>query len=288
MITVFTPVYNRANIINKLYESLKQQTCLDFEWLLVNDGSSDNIDEVVESFIKEDILNIRYYSQENGGKHRAINKGVQLANGDLFFIVDSDDTLKVNALQLLNFYYQQVKDDDAFAGVSGYRCDTKGHSVYNFRVQKIYDCTSIEYAYKFNQIGGLAEAFKTNVLRQYPFPDYPGEKFCAESLVWNRIAQKYKLRIFPDDIYVWNYLSDGLTSGSIRNRMKSPTYAITIYSELTKYNIPLGRKIRAAINFWRFYFCGPQVSFDISVFYLIFKPIGYYLHNKDLKIFNGR
>lgn len=268
MITVFTPVYNRANMIGSLYESLKLQTYKKFEWLIVNDGSTDNIENVVEKFKQEQILNIRYFSQANGGKHRAINRGVSEAQGELFFIVDSDDTIKPNALELLYKYYQQIKDNDHFAGVAGYRCNLQGDAIYNFKVAETLDCTSIQYAYHFNQCGGLAEAFKTSILKEYPFPDIPGEKFCAESLVWNRIAQQYKLRIFPEEIYIWNFLQDGLTRSSIKNRMENPTYAMTIYAELLKSDIPISRKLRSAINYWRFFFCNKSKDYPkISLIY---------------------
>lgn len=282
MITVFTPVYNRAYIINNLYESLKKQTYKDFEWLIVNDGSSDNIDEIVQTFINDGVINIRFYSQVNGGKHRAINKGVSLAQGDLFFIVDSDDTITPNALELLQQYYDQIKDNDDFAGVSGYRCDTRGENVYNFKIKEVLDCSSIEYSNQFNQKGGLAESFKTKVLKEYPFPDFPGETFCAESLVWNRIASKRKLRIFAEDIYVWNYLDDGLTKGSIKNRMRCPTYATTIYSELLDAAIPVKRKIKSAINYWRFYWCeSSNIKPRIAYKWFVFSLLGYILHLND-------
>lgn len=282
MITVFTPVYNRAYIIGNLYNSLKAQTIYDFEWLIVDDGSSDNIDDVIKSYIDDNIINIRYYKQENGGKHRAINRGVSLAKGELFFIVDSDDTIKPNALELLDRYYRQINDNDEFAGVSGYRCDTRGNNVYEFKLKETFDCTSLEYSYKFNQIGGLAESYKTEVLKEYPFPDFPGEKFCAESLVWNRIALKRKLRIFPDDIYVWNYQEDGLTKGSIKNRMKSPTYATTIYSELLNNPVPFKRKLKSAINYWRFYWCKSQIGKPkVNLVWYAFSLVGLFLHIID-------
>ena len=98
-ITVFTPTYNRAYIISNLYESLKTQTFTDFEWLVVDDGSNDNTEALFENWINEDnFFSIRYVKTPNGGKHRAINKGLELAEGELFFTMDSDDTLTNDAL----------------------------------------------------------------------------------------------------------------------------------------------------------------------------------------------
>ena len=98
MVTIFTPTYNRAYIIGKLYGSLLEQTDRNFEWLIVDDGSTDNTRELIGSFIREDRISIRYFRQENGGKHRAINRGVREAAGELFFIVDSDDQLTPEAV----------------------------------------------------------------------------------------------------------------------------------------------------------------------------------------------
>lgn len=282
MITIFTPIFNRADIVGSLYESLKLQSFKKFEWLIVNDGSTDNIDEVVDTFIAEDIVNIRYYVQPNGGKHRAINYGVQLAKGDLFFIVDSDDTIMPYALELLDKYYLQIADDTDFAGVAGYRCLSNGTKIYNSPNIHILDCTYFDFKYKYNQIGGIAEAYKTSVLKDFPFPDYANEKFCAESLVWNKIAVKMKLRIFNDKIYVWNYLPTGLTSGMLKNRRNSITYTLNNYSEILNYDIPIKYKIRNAINYWRFYFAGKsKYIFRVNYIWYIFIPIGYIIYLVD-------
>ena len=102
-----------------MYESLKKQTFKDFEWLIVDDGSIDGTRDLVEGWVTEGHLDIRYYYQENGGKHRAINKGAQLAKGEWFFIVDSDDTLPEDSLKITSKWIDTVRDDETFAGVCG-------------------------------------------------------------------------------------------------------------------------------------------------------------------------
>ncbi|MCS2864766.1 glycosyltransferase family 2 protein [Bacteroides thetaiotaomicron] len=109
MVTVFTPTYNRAYILNDLYQSLCRQTCRKFEWLIVDDGSTDNTEGLVASWLDEGKMSLRYIKQPNGGKHRAINKGIQEANGDLFFIVDSDDYLAKNAIERILFFMDLSK-----------------------------------------------------------------------------------------------------------------------------------------------------------------------------------
>lgn len=254
MVTIFTPTYNRAYIIGKLYQSLCQQTNKDFEWLIIDDGSTDDTEKLISKWQQEKIIPIFYYKQSNGGKHRAINRGVKEAHGRLFFIVDSDDYLTDDAIEQLISQYNTIKDNQEFAGVSGFRAFPNGKRIGrgNFN-SDILDCTHLERAYKYKLRGDFAEAYKTEILAGFPFPNYPNEKFCAESLVWNRIGCKYKIRYFNKDIYVCDYLPDGLTRASVRNRRNSPTYATLIYKELMEMEVPIKIKIKSAINFWRFY-----------------------------------
>lgn len=110
-ITVFTPTFNRGYIIEKLYESLKNQTFKEFEWLVIDDGSNDNTEEIFDKINKNnDFFKVRYYKKENGGKHRAINQGVELAEGELFFIVDSDDQLTSYALEYIDKWEKSIEN----------------------------------------------------------------------------------------------------------------------------------------------------------------------------------
>lgn len=253
-ITIFTPTYNRAYTLNRLYDSLIKQNIQNFEWLIIDDGSTDETESVVQLFVSEGKINIRYFKQHNGGKHRAINKGVELANGELFFIVDSDDYLHHEAVEKLIYHYNNVKDKDLYGGVSGLKVFASGEKTGGEQDFGILDCNALDFRYKHNIRGDMAEAYKTKVLRQFPFPDIEKEKFCPEALVWNRIAQQYKLRYFYERIYYCNYLADGLTAKITKIRMKSPVASMMTYAELVSYNIPLIQSIKSIINFWRFSF----------------------------------
>lgn len=263
-ITVFTPAYNRGYIINRLYESLCRQTYKDFEWLIVDDGSTDDTGTLIGKFIAEQKIPIRYIRQENGGKHRAINRGVREALGELFFIVDSDDYLADNALERVAYHYGNVKADSSFCGVSGVcACVGSGEKIGGEESWKILDCTCLEFRYKHKVKGDMAEVFRTSVMREFPFPEIPGERFCTESLVWNRMAQKYKMRYFYEKIYICEYLPDGLTAGSVRSRRNSPEAAMIAYAEFSRYEgLPLFQRIKGVINFWRFAFCSNRGFFS--------------------------
>lgn len=212
-ITVFTPTYNRGYLIDKLYQSLLSQTRKDFEWLVVDDGSTDG----TESFFQELLQNspafpIRYYKKENGGKHRAINYAMPLAEGELFFIVDSDDTLVSDAIEKLFRWADSLDGTKKWAGVSGLRGRTETEALGERNSKSEYVDAKCKERIKFHLTGDHAEAYFTEVLRKYPFPEFEGERFVVEDTVWNRIAcDGYYLRWFDEIIYICEYLEDGLT-----------------------------------------------------------------------------
>ena len=287
MITVFTTTYNRAYIIDKLYESLCSQTCPDFEWLIVDDGSTDDTEVLIDSFIAERKINIRYVKQPNGGKHRAINRGVREAKGELFFIVDSDDQLPSDSIAIVSDYYSQVSDDSSFAGVCGLKYYSTGEKVGGEFIYDVLDCNSIDFRFKYKLTGDMGEVFRTSVLKEYPFPEIENEKFCPEALVWNRIALKYRLRYFNRNIYLCDYLPDGLTAKIVKIRMNSPLASLLYYSELYRMPIPFLQKVKAVTNYWRFFFCLHN-SFvykvkQIGICSLLLFPLGFLYHLNDLR-----
>lgn len=286
MITIFTPTYNRAYIIGKLYESLLTQTSKDFEWLIVDDGSTDDTEALIDSFIAERKINIRYVKQPNGGKHRAINHGVRLAKGELFFIVDSDDQLPSDSIAIVSDYYSQVSDDSSFAGVCGLRYYSTGVKIGGEFIYDVLDCNSIDFRFKYKLTGDMGEVFRTSVLKEYPFPEIENEKFCPEALVWNRIALKYRLRYFNRNIYLCDYLPDGLTAKIVKLRMDSPLASMLYYSELYNMPIPIDQKLKAAINYWRFAFCLEKtMKYKLSIIgykALFMYPFGLLFHLNDL------
>ena len=252
LINIFTPVYNRAYCINRLYESLCRQTCKDFEWLIVDDGSNDNINEVIQEYIRENRINIRFVSQPNGGKHTAINRGVSMASGDMFYIVDSDDAVPSDTVEFILKEGSRIIDNESFAGIVGCDRTFDGHVLSNMPEDAI-DSDSIDIRYNRHIVGDMAEVFKTSVLKEFPFPTFAGERFSPEALVWNRIANKYKLRFFSNILKEIEYLPDGLTAKITKLRHQSPIASSIYYSEFTRLNVPLSQKIKGAINFWRFY-----------------------------------
>ena len=224
-LTIFTATYNRAYILPKLYESLKNQTCLDFEWILVDDGSSDDTIEIVNQWIKEENrFELNFIQSKHGGKIRAINKAVSLAKGDFFLIVDSDDYLKPYAVEWIYTVIPSIENDERFAGFSGIRCRQNEDYIVkpNFDGKPYIDCLNTERK-EFRLEADMAEVYKTSVLKRYPFPVWENEMYVPENVVWDRIAlDGLKVRWYDKKIYVCEYLEDGITKGWDKLRMQNP------------------------------------------------------------------
>lgn len=253
MITVFTPTYNRGYTLSRLYNSLLSQTYMDFEWLIIDDGSIDNTSMLVDSFILENKIKVRYLKTGNGGKHRAINKGVALAKGSIFFIVDSDDYLPEKALEKVVHHMEKIKSNDSFAGVCGLKVYPDFKMVtQNFNYVEL-NTDMISIYEKFRVKGDMAEVFKTEILKLYPFPEFVGEKFISEGIVWDKIAQKYNLRYFNEPIYICDYLEDGLTKSIRKHHRNSPKGTMLFYNEMIRQKRNgLKKRLIAAVNYWRY------------------------------------
>lgn len=284
MITVFTPTYNRGGLLNRLYESLKRQTYKEFEWIVVDDGSTDETRSVVENFKQEASFPIKYLYTINGGKHRAINKGVQMAQGELFFIADSDDWLLEDSLEIVAKQSENIKNKEQFGGICGVDISPSGHIIGSGLPSNIIDTNTMDIRYKFGVKGDLKEVFYTRVLKEFPFPEIDCENFCPEDLVWSRIATKYQLRFINLPIYVADYQEKGLSSMIVEIRMKSPVASMMTYLEMLDYNIPLSTKFKCSINYWRFWCCRNKKSVypKMPLRWRFCAPIGILMHLRDL------
>lgn len=256
-ITVFTPTYNRAYIIEKLYHSLQRQTFRDFEWLIVDDGSSDNTADIVAAWQHEgNVFPIRYYKKENGGKCRAINYGVDLAEGELFFNVDSDDYLTDDALEKVASWVDTLPKDEKFCGVVG-NLGTSATETPNTPMTEAYrDATLLErYGdYTDHPIDGeRAPVFFTDIQKQYKYPVFEGEKFMTPAVTWNRMAHDgYRVRVFDDIIWVYEYQPDGLTANVGKNFIKNPQGAGLWQREKADF---IGDPLRKKMKMWYTFYC---------------------------------
>ena len=232
MITIMTPTYNRAYILGNAYNSLRNQSSFDFEWIIVDDGSTDDTEQIVMKWIAEEKnFSIIYEKQKNGGKHRAVNRGVALAHYDYFFILDSDDTLTDNAVAKIHEWIAGIAGLSGFAGIAG----LKGNAdvaIGGTPQEEYIDATNLERK-KYGLLGDKAEIYKTEILKQYPFPEFEGENFIRESAVWDHIAKDgLKIRWFNEIIYLCDYIEDGLTKNTNANTYAKNFMGFTYCSRL--------------------------------------------------------
>lgn len=251
LLTVFTATYNRAYILTKLYDSLCEQTIKNFEWLIVDDGSTDSTELLVKSWINNDNgFVIHYLKKENGGKPRAINYGIQYAEGKYFFIMDSDDYLLPTAIEDMTKWIYEIDNKFDFIGVGaakGYPNMTYTKDMCPIVNNKGYvDASNLERElYNLNM--DMCEAYRTSLFKKYPMAEWPGEKFAPEQIALNEIALAgYKLRWHKDIIYICDYLEDGLTKGSRKLEKDNPMGYAMMYNHMLKYNYPPKRKFFCA------------------------------------------
>lgn len=238
-LTVFTPTYNRAHTLPRLYESLVGQQDHDFEWLLIDDGSTDGTAEVVAAWVEENPpFRITYHLVPNGGKPRAITLACGLATGEYLFIVDSDDRLVDDAISVLKSWIVDSLTDPDCAGVGGVRGWTSGDRPPPFlRTGEGYVRASNLERTTVGIVGEMNEAYRVDVLRAYPFPVWPGEKFVPEQVVFNSMAiDGWYLHWYDEVICVGDYQADGLTVNADRLEARNPMGYAMLANHKLKYS----------------------------------------------------
>ena len=285
MITVFTSTYNRAHLLPNLYQSLLQQKAQDFEWLVVDDGSTDGTEELVNQWIEEAVFTIRYFKKENGGKHTAINKGVQLAEGDLFFIIDSDDVLAEDALHKIKHYGEQIKKKEEICGIIGLSQYLGQEKIVGDRF--LYNEWEVSFAdvyLKYHLKGDKSVAFKTAVLQQYPFPEKQGVRFVFEAVVWHEMSKKYNVLALNMIVQFVEYQKSGVSDSSFKkwyiqslafsffHLIKNKTYPLLKYPHHFFWNY-IHLAINSLLSGESYY---KQLSLIDKMLYLILYPRAYY------------
>lgn len=248
-ITILTPAYNRAYSLKRLYDSLVNQTKSNFEWLIVDDGSTDNTEELVQNLLSEKKIKIKYIKQKNGGKHRALNKAIKEIKNEMTFIVDSDDYLTSDAIETIDYYYEKYKDTHNLCGYSFLRGYPNGHV--NGPKYKEDEYISDYFTCRLNENnwGDKAEVYFTKYLKETPFVEIPGEKFLVESYVWGKLGYKYNTLYVNKIIYIGDYLDDGLTKNRKNVKINSPKGVV----EVAKVLCCDKAKLKVRIKFMIFY-----------------------------------
>lgn len=250
MITVLTPTFNRGRRLQSLWDSLQKQTVKDFEWLVVDDGSTDGTKDLITQLQEKSDFPIRYIYKSNGGKHTALNVGIQTICSELIFIVDSDDCVTDDAVESILKIHKKYRSQNNICGYAFLRAFPDG------KVNgKKFDVDEKIGSYIDVRVNGddtgadKAEVFKTHCLKEFPFPEYPNEKFLGEDLVWVRMARKYEMVHINKAIYVGNYLEDGLTNNRRKHNIASPIGCMHRAEEFMESDLKTRYRIKGGLQY---------------------------------------
>lgn len=247
-LTIFTPTYNRAYILPKLYESLKSQSNKNFIWLIVDDGSTDDTEDLVNNWIKEEQIKIQYFKQSNQGKSIAHNKGVSLTETELFTCVDSDDYLRNDAVELILKNWTAIKENNNVIGILALKGKPDSSKFTTIRNNIKYTTLSEGYR-KHGLQGDSMLIYRSDIIKKYEFPKFEGEKFVPEAYLYDLLDQEGKLFILREIIYYYEYLEDGYTKNMAKLIKKNPKGYLTFIEQRLKFDRNLMEKVKNTIKY---------------------------------------
>lgn len=251
-IVILTPSYNRATTLPKLYESLKKQNVNNIDWVIVNDGSTDETENVVNSFIRENVINITYIYQPNGGKARALNKGfLKCEYASVIMVVDSDDYLLSTAINTLS-EYMELYGDNSDIGAFFFHYNTPDGKLLKPNGVAI-DVDKVMTRYQYNNKYKLNDGcicYLARVFKKYRYPEFNNEKYVGPTVIQMEMSKEYNIVFSPKVIGVAEYLDGGLSKSGRKLRLNNPMGMI-YYAKLMMS--PESRKInqiKYAISIW--------------------------------------
>lgn len=221
-LTIFTPAYNRAHTLHRTYESLLLQSCKDFIWLIIDDGSEDNTAQIVNEWQnKENGFEIQYIYKENGGMHTAHNVAYENIHTELNICIDSDDKLGTDAVKKILVKWEQIKDKD-YAGIIGLDADFEDNIIGQGFPEGMTETTLMEY-YAGGGRGDKKLVYRTDVIKSVPpYPVFDGEKYVALAYKYRLIDQTYKLAVLDDVLCNVEYQLDGSSNNMFRQYIRNP------------------------------------------------------------------
>jgi len=299
--TVFTPTYNRADTLYRVYDSLCQQTFRDFEWLIVDDGSEDTTQNIVSQWQADAKFPIHYYWQANQGKAVAANYAAQKANGALFLPLDSDDACVPTALERLYFHWQSIPraERQKFSAVTCLCMDENGQLVGTRFPRDIIDSNSAEIRYRYHVRGEKWGFQRTDMLREYRFPTDTAVNHIPEGILWNAIAKKYRTRFVNEILRIYyqkHYNNTRHRRQSIASTAMKQPYGLAVWhrtilnDDWSWFRYAPLEFVRSAVHFARFSLNhGVRIAAQHSeltnwlakALWLIMLPVGFLMHYRD-------
>ena len=283
-LTIFTPTYNRAFKLPELYESIltaaKNVEQDEIEWLIVDDGSTDNTAENVKSLIDCNELGIRYFFKGNGGKHTAFNYAIDKCDGDLFVCIDDDDKPTPNSLSDI-FAIAKRFAKQSVGAIVGRVVNTEGVPLGRTCFKDTLISNTIEIRDKYH-FWGEPEVYYVKYLKKYRFDVFGDEKFLTEAYLFDEMSQVYPFVYTNTVMMVKEFLPGGLTDNATKIRISSPQGTVRYYDLRFKRSKGFFPKMKAAINRRRFnYWNKNRYVYKKSLFSFIAVPFARLMYFKD-------
>lgn len=251
-LTVFTPIYNRRKFLGRILESLLRQGRSDIEWLIVDDGSDDGTKSVISTLRDKAPFPVRYHRITRGGKHRAYNSALELAKGELFLTLDSDDWLPDGIIDTIEANYEALRNDSGLCGLIGLKADSVGR-IYGRRFKE--GVLTAADRVTFEDIfctGERCLVLNTQIARRYPFPTFAGELFMTESVVYSRLGVDFGFGLVDQVLSFCEYQSDGLSKRIHSLLCQNPLGFMLYHSQCINHAISFKAAFNAALRYVAF------------------------------------
>ncbi|QLC87083.1 glycosyltransferase family 2 protein [Priestia megaterium] len=248
-LTVFTPTYNRAYCIHQCYESLKRQTCKDFIWLIIDDGSTDNTKGIVKGWIDENIIQIKYHWQDNQGMHGAHNTAYHLIDTELNVCIDSDDYMPDDAVEKIIDTWKKYGSNEV-SGIIALDANHKNEIIGTRLPQHIKRSTLFDLYNKYGVTGDKKLVYRTELTKQYPYPLFENERYVGLAYKYHMIDKQYEMILMNEIICCVEYLEDGSSRNMLNQYRKNPRGFAFYRKEMMKLPFAsLSFKYRQAIHY---------------------------------------
>ncbi|WP_440603779.1 glycosyltransferase family 2 protein [Bacillus sp. GB_SG_008] len=248
-LTVFTPTYNRAYCLHNCYESLKCQTCKEFVWLIIDDGSSDSTKELVSSWIAENCIEIRYHWQQNQGMHGAHNTAYELIDTELNVCIDSDDYMPDDAVEKILSFWENYGSDEV-SGIIGLDSYTDGRIIGSKLPENIKRSTLFDLYNKYGVTGDKKLVYRTELTKKYPYPVFKNERYVGLAYKYYMLDRQYEMLLMNEVLCCVEYLPDGSSMNMLNQYLRNPKGFAFYRKELM--NLPFvsqSFKYRQAIHY---------------------------------------
>lgn len=249
LLTVFTPTYNRAYCLNTCYQSLLRQSCKDFIWLIIDDGSTDNTRELIKSWIEENKIEIKYHWQENQGMHGAHNTAYEIIDTELNVCIDSDDYMPERAIENISLFWEKYGNEKV-SGIIGLDSYTDKSIIGTKLPENLQSSSLFDLYTKHGVTGDKKLVYRTELTKQYPYPLFDNEKYVGLAYKYYMLDKQYELLLLNEVLCCVEYLPDGSSLNMFNQYRKNPRGFAFYRKELMKLPFTsFSFKFRQAIHY---------------------------------------